>query len=83
MSAGGSVQKGETPVEGAIRELKEETGINVSEMTELFKFVNDPHNSIHFAFMCEKCRITQYLVVSCGIVSARKKAEKKGGCNFL
>lgn len=53
MSAGGSVQKGETPVEGAIRELKEETGINVSEMTELFKFFNDPYNSIHIAFMCE------------------------------
>ena len=34
-TAGGGVQKGETPLEGAIRELKEETGITSDTLTPI------------------------------------------------
>ena len=34
-TAGGGVQKGETPLEGAIRELKEETGISTESLTPI------------------------------------------------
>lgn len=39
-SAGGSVMKGETFLEGAIRELKEETGISSSALTPIYQGSN-------------------------------------------
>ncbi len=35
---GGTVEKGETPVEGLIRELKEEIGMDITEFTLLNKY---------------------------------------------
>ena len=51
-TAGGSALKGETPLECAIRELKEETGILADSLEELGKVVSDEHNSIYFEYLC-------------------------------
>lgn len=49
--AGGSLLKGESFLEGAIRELKEETGINCTEMREIYYVITD--NTICTGFMCK------------------------------
>lgn len=60
-SAGGSVLKGETPLEGAARELKEETGIQAKSLTQIYRKVNSKGNAIHYGYLChvdgEKDRI--------------------------
>ena len=43
--------KGESFLEGAIRELKEETGINCTEMREIYYVITD--NTIYTGFMCK------------------------------
>lgn len=49
--AGGSILKGETFVGGAIRELKEETGIECKQdLIEIYSVVT--HNTIYKGFMC-------------------------------
>lgn len=52
-SAGGSVLKGETPMEGAIRELKEETGIQADSLTQIYRKVNRKGNAIHYGYLCQ------------------------------
>ena len=52
-TAGGSALKGETPLECAFRELKEETGLTVSQMTEIRRFVWDPSHCLHVEYLCE------------------------------
>lgn len=60
-SAGGSVLKGETPLEGAVRELEEETGIHTDFLTQIYRKVNREGNAIHYGYLCrvsgEKDRI--------------------------
>ena len=50
-SAGGSILKGETAVDGAMRELKEETGITSDKLT-LICILNDKQNTIFHSFLC-------------------------------
>lgn len=52
LTAGGSALKGETPLECAIRELKEETGIVTDSLTQIRKYIHDEHNSIYFEYLC-------------------------------
>lgn len=52
LTAGGSALKGETPLECAIRELKEETGVVADSLTQIGKFIHDEHNSIYFEYLC-------------------------------
>ena len=52
-TAGGSALKGETPLECAFRELREETGINASKLTEIKRFVWDPTHSFYVEYLCE------------------------------
>lgn len=49
---GGSILAGETPVEGALRELCEETGISqqADELNLMFRWVNPSHNTIYYAY---------------------------------
>ena len=61
-TAGGSALLGETPLECAKRELCEETGIEVAELTEVGCVVDSNTHSIYVEFLCivdvEKNNIT-------------------------
>lgn len=52
LSAGGAVQKGETMLQGAIRELKEETGIVCSKLQQLDVVVKKEFRGIFGHFLC-------------------------------
>lgn len=51
-SAGGSVLKGETPLEGAKRELWEETGIKAENLQFLYRKINQKNDAIHYGYLC-------------------------------
>ncbi len=51
-SAGGSVLKGETAAQGAMREAREETGIT-GKFAELGTVVDMPRRTIYVQFLCE------------------------------
>lgn len=52
LTAGGSALTGETPLECAIRELREETGIVSSDMQEISRIIHDDHHSIYVEYLC-------------------------------
>lgn len=51
IGAGGSVLAGETAREGAFRELREETGIVVDEMEEIYRCVSDREATIFCGYL--------------------------------
>ena len=51
-TAGGSALAGETPLECALRELKEETGIHSSNLTEVGRVVSEERRSLYVEFLC-------------------------------
>ena len=72
---GGQVEKGETPEEGAIRELKEETGLDVVHIELADKRIyrntitrNPPVNEM----------VHCYIVVAKGQIFSDKEAKKRG-----
>lgn len=52
LTAGGSALLGETPLECAVRELREETGIETTKIMEIGRAVNDVHNSLYVEYLC-------------------------------
>jgi 8-oxo-dGTP pyrophosphatase MutT (NUDIX family) len=52
VSAGGSVIKGETAEQAAVRELCEETGIRAKRLLPLYRTVSEHSQSIHYGFLC-------------------------------
>lgn len=52
LTAGGSAFQGETPIECAIRELKEETGIDCEKLQKLGVVVDKNHRSYYFEYLC-------------------------------
>lgn len=52
LTAGGSALKGETPIECAKRELKEETGIICNDLQELGATTSKENKTIYFDFLC-------------------------------
>lgn len=52
LTAGGSALQGESPLDCAIRELKEETGISATELKEIGKNVHDGHHTLYVEYLC-------------------------------
>lgn len=52
VTAGGSALKGETPLMGAIRELKEETGLVAKDIKEIKRIIHDGHHSLYVEYLC-------------------------------
>lgn len=52
-SAGGSALSGESPMECALRELKEETGITALELVEVGRVVNEHNHSLYVEYLCK------------------------------
>lgn len=52
LTAGGSALTDETPIECAIRELREETGIVSCNLQEIRRIVHDGHRSIYVEYLC-------------------------------
>lgn len=52
VTAGGSALKGENPLMGAIRELREETGLMANDIKELKRIVHDGHHSLYVEYLC-------------------------------
>lgn len=52
LTAGGSALAGETPLECAVRELKEETGIVSSELQEIERTVSDNYHCLFVDYFC-------------------------------
>lgn len=52
LTAGGSVLKGENAYDGAVRELKEETGIKSNELKEIGRVISDIHHSAYVIYLC-------------------------------
>ena len=50
-SAGGSALKGETALEAAERELKEETGIEANELIQIYRYISK--DTIYMGYLCE------------------------------
>ena len=51
-TAGGSALRGETPIDCAKRELKEETGITATELSQVGCEVDDKTHAIYVEFLC-------------------------------
>lgn len=52
-TAGGSALQGENPLDCAIRELREETGIIAEQLTEIGRVVNHETHTIYVEFLCK------------------------------
>lgn len=51
IGAGGSALKGELPIAGACRELREETGIEDTELRELYRAIHREHHAIYYGYL--------------------------------
>ena len=52
LTAGGSALQGETPVECAVRELKEETGIICNELLEIRRVIHMGQRTYYIDYLC-------------------------------
>ena len=70
IGAGGSVISGETVEQGAAREVKEETGIIVSNLKKIFRYIDRNKHFIYYGFLtivdCDKNAIVYQEGETCG-----------------
>ncbi len=52
LTAGGSALANETPIECAVRELREETGIESYNLQEIRRIIHDGHRSLYVEYLC-------------------------------
>ncbi len=52
ISAGGAVKKGETALEGAVRELFEETGLVCKSLEKIYRICGKKYPCIYFGYIC-------------------------------
>lgn len=77
LTAGGSALVDETPLDCAIRELREETGIVASELQELERVVHDGHHSLYVEYLCVTDCDKDAVVLQKGETVAYKWVSKK------
>ena len=73
-TAGGSALKGEAPFACAVRELREETGIESEELTEVGRVIS--HDTIYVGFLCVTDSDKSSIVLQEGETSAYKWVTK-------
>lgn len=78
--AGGSILKGETFLEGAIRELREETGIDCKELKSIYTIT--ANNTIYKGYLCMVSVDKNSIVLQEGETIAYKWITKKEFLDF-
>ena len=63
--ASGAILRGETPYEGALRELREETGIQADSLTFLFA-ASDLQQTLYFSYLCITDRPKESITLQAG-----------------
>lgn len=76
-TAGGSVLQGESAIEGALRELREETGIIADTLEEKERFVKDETHSAYYAFVCITSCDKESVILQEGETCDYKWADKE------
>ena len=71
-TAGGSALQGETPLDCAIRELREETGISSDQLIEVGRVVHYGHKTIYVGYLCRTDMEKTSVILQNGETSAFK-----------
>lgn len=82
MGAGGAAQKGETPYENAVRELKEETGIEAKDLTLVF-MQRTRGNAFCYGFTCMTDCAKDSIVLQKGETIAYRWVNRQELLDFL
>lgn len=83
IGAGGSVLKNETAKEGALRELKEETGIMADNLIDLYTLVDEGDHSIYHGYLVFTCCCKDCIVLQLGETIGYRWVCKKELISFL
>jgi len=82
-TAGGAVLKGETPAEGAIREVKEETGLTIETPTLIRRKVNHQRKLILYYYLAQTTCPKTSVVLQPGETMAYKWVNETDFRTFL
>ena len=74
---GGAGEVNESPVETAIREVKEETGLEVEARHMTGSYYNEENDSLHFVFWCRRKESDALPIPSCEEISACEFFSRK------
>ncbi len=83
VSAGGSVIKGETAEQSAVRELAEETGIQTQNLQPLYRTVSEGSRAIHHGYLCVTDCEKSAIVLQPGETIGWKWLEKDAFLSFV
>ncbi len=71
-TVGGSALQGENPLDCAVRELREETGISSDRLTEIGRVLHYGHKTIYVEYLCNTAIDKSSIVLQDGETSAYK-----------